>query len=113
MAGILQLVPERESTRLDELAREVAADTARVANLELEVRTVRERLHTLESDRVAVRLLAVKVDALTTELSELAGDLRTLGRRAMERPTPAGLSATASWVSVLIAVAALIIAGVR
>lgn len=86
---------------------------ARLAYLERELERTRDRLHSLEKTAAAVRYMGEQVGDLTHALDRHSQRLDTIARRALERPTAAGLNAAAGWVAVAVALAALLLAGMR
>jgi biopolymer transport protein ExbB/TolQ len=54
-----------------QLAQQVAVNTDNITRLFAEHERIRERLHTFESDRAAVLLLAQKVDNLSLQLPSM------------------------------------------
>lgn len=99
---------DHDRARVDDLATVVADNRARLQSLETEHSRSRQRIHDLEADRTALRMLTQQVTDLTGQMADVAGELRNLSRRAVERPTTAGLTTTAAWCSVMIAVVALL-----
>jgi septal ring factor EnvC (AmiA/AmiB activator) len=85
----------------------------RIGALEAELKRVRDRLHAVESEIAAFRFIGEKIGELGDQIKELATQVQTLSRRALERPTAGGVSAAAAWVSVLVAVGALATAALR
>lgn len=91
--------------------RELAySNRARLDSLEPEMQRVRERLHGLESEVTAVTYLGKRLEQLATEMHELGEKIERLSRRAVERPTSAGWSAAAGWLTVAVSIVALVIA---
>jgi hypothetical protein len=97
----------------DDLQRFAASNRARIENLEREQDRIRDHLHTLDASLNGLALTLVPLRELPSAVRELQQSLDRLSRRSVERPGAAGLGATAAWVSVLIAFAALLIVTLR
>jgi uncharacterized protein YoxC len=94
--------------------REVgAANRERIRALEHEVTRLRDRQHTLANEVMAIRYLAEQVRELSEDVKDLTQNVATIARRAVERPTPAGWSATAGWAAVIVSVVALVLVTTR
>jgi methyl-accepting chemotaxis protein len=83
---------------------------ARIDSLESELNRVRERQHEMAAEVSAIRFLAQQVKDLAHHVEKLGEDVETISRRALERPTAAVVG---QYLSVLIAVIALIVAATR
>ena len=79
----------------------------RIVSLEDEVKRLRERQHELASSVAAIRYMAEQVRELGEDVKELTGQVSTLGRRAMDRPSASVLG---QWAAVIVAVIALVVA---
>jgi ferric-dicitrate binding protein FerR (iron transport regulator) len=93
----------------DDLQRFAASNRAKIENLEREMDRVRDRLHEHGDQLAAMMLLLSPLRQLPKVVDDLRMALDRLSRRAVERPGAAGLGATAAWVSVVIAFAALLV----
>lgn len=93
-----------------ELYEYAAANRARLESVEREVGLLRARQHEINSELAALRYIGEKVGELAVQVGDVAAQLNTLSRRALERPTTAGWSALAGWLAVLVALVALIVA---
>jgi len=83
---------------------------ARIDILEAEMNRVRERQHEMSAEVSAIRFLGQQVKDLAVHVEKLGEDVETISRRALERPTAAVVG---QYISVLIAVIALIVAATR
>jgi uncharacterized protein YoxC len=107
-AGILSIVEGSKDWR------EVgAANRERIRALENEVERLRDRQHELSAQVATIRYLAEQVRELGEDVKELTKQVATASRRALERPTPAGWSATAGWAAVIVSVVALVLVATR
>jgi hypothetical protein len=103
--GLLEAVP------IEPHWQDVATENrVRIQNLEKEAERQRTRIHEISQSVAPITYLAQQVGQVSTELHEMSKRLETLARRAVERPTPSGLSAASGLVSSAVAVIALIIA---
>jgi hypothetical protein len=92
------------------LPERVAKLEVRADRSEGDSQRTRDRLHLIEGELAAVRYLGEQIRDMAATVGELAKDVRSLSHRVVERPSPAGLSAAAGWLSFLVAAAALIYA---
>jgi hypothetical protein len=106
-------VSSEQDRTTDRLIEATARNTTRLEGLAAELLRARDAIHVLQGSAAAAIALGQQVAELARQLDGLTAELRTLSRRAVERPTPAGYSAAAGWVSVLLAFAAILIATLR
>lgn len=103
-------VPDNEES---ELWRYAAGNRARLDILEGELRRNRDHIHELRGELAAVRYLGEKVGSLATSVDTLAGDLVTLSKRVVERPSRGTMAVFGQYLSLGVAVIALVIAAWR
>jgi hypothetical protein len=86
-----------------------ASNRERIRALENELVRLRDRQHELAAEVAAIRYLGEQVRELGEDVKALTGQVTTVARRAVERPTPAGWSATAGWAAVIVSVVSLVL----
>jgi septal ring factor EnvC (AmiA/AmiB activator) len=91
------------------LASQVAVNTDNISRLFAEHERLRERLHSVESDRATVLLLAQKVDNLARDLPQM---VRQAAESAAEKVAASAAQARATSWQVRLGVVAAIIAAV-
>jgi uncharacterized protein YoxC len=94
--------------------QEVAASNReRIVALENELARLRTRQHELSEQVAIIRYLADQVRELGEDVKALTTQVTALARRAIERPTPAGFSAIASWLALGVAILTLVLVTAR
>jgi chromosome segregation ATPase len=87
----------------------VADNRARIEGLERELTRTRDRLHRLEGSIQGLSISLVALRELPQAVDELRGALERLSRRAIERPQVPTLQMVAAWLSLIVAVTALVV----
>jgi len=85
----------------------------RIAVLERELERVREAQHDMRAEVTAINYLAKEVHRIAESVEALTGRVDTIGKRVLNRPTVPVLAVFAQYVSVIVAVIALIVAATR
>jgi biopolymer transport protein ExbB/TolQ len=88
-----------------QLAQQVAVNTDNITRLFAEHERIRERLHTFESDRAAVLLLAQKVDNLSLQLP---GMIESAAKVAAEHVEELRASDWRTWAALIASLCAVI-----
>jgi biopolymer transport protein ExbB/TolQ len=88
-----------------QLAQQVAVNTDNITRLFAEHERIRERLHTFESDRAAVLLLAQKVDNLSLQLP---GMIESAAKVAAEHVEELRASDWRTWAALIASLCAVV-----
>lgn len=100
-------------TEPPELRNLAAANRERIIALEHELTRVRNRQHEMAEQLAVIHYLGEQVRELADDVKDLTRSMTTVARQAVHRPSPAGWSAVAAWISIAVAIVALIVAGWR
>lgn len=93
-----------------ELRNLAAANRERIIALEHELTRVRDRQHELAEQVAVIAYLGRQVHELAEDVKALTLSMTTVARQAVHRPSPAGWSAVAAWISIGVAILALAVA---
>ena len=93
-----------------ELYEYAVANRERIGALERELERTRSAVHDLRGETQAIRYLAEKVGEMAADIHELTGRVETLARHAVRRPAQSTLAVVAQYLSVGVALTALVIA---
>jgi phage tail tape-measure protein len=85
----------------------------RLRQLEREADRQRDILHAFRSEVASVRYLAEKIGELASDVKDLGADVRAVSRQAVHRPSQSALSVFGQYLSLIVAVLALLIAATR
>jgi len=85
----------------------------RITHLEHELERVRQAQHDMRAEVVAIGYLAKEVHRVAESVESLGSRVDTIGKRVLNRPTVPVLAVFAQYVSVIVAVVALIVAATR
>lgn len=96
-----------------ELWKYAAGNRARLENVEAEIRRNRDHIHELRGELASVRYLGEKVGNLATSVERLGSEMVGLSRRVVERPSRSTMAVLAQYLSLGVAIVALVIAATR